>query len=112
MSTQQKRDRRNKLFSENPHCHWCGVRVFLPPRKYSNPYPPSNLATLDHLRFWPYDLGREITVLSCYGCNQFRGKIAERRLMEINIIVNKTKIKMAQLDRKEEEELRRITRDE
>lgn len=66
--------RKLKLWSENPHCHWCGCLTVL-----ANTHV-ENQATVDHLysRYNParyLDRGHDepTTVLACYKCNHERG---------------------------------------
>lgn len=69
----------NKLWVENPHCHWCNILTTREGRLGKN--LPDNAATFDHLyhRSDPQRFtkkGRNAGVLACYACNQKRGRIA------------------------------------
>lgn len=63
---------RERLYSRNPHCHWCGVRTI--PGKGGG----SLLATLDHVKSWPECSSldewadQSNMVLACLSCNQRR----------------------------------------
>jgi hypothetical protein len=76
------------MWNENPHCHWCGCKtqIFESPNKSC----PPNGATIDHLisRLNPlrYKLEyypQELFVLSCYSCNQNRGRKEEAELRKV-----------------------------
>ncbi len=76
------RKNKEKLWHENPHCHWCGVLTVLDCRReWRKPAsPPENLATLDHLfsRYhierWKRFNGQRKRVLSCLKCNHERAR--------------------------------------
>lgn len=74
---------RNRMWKQNPHCHWCGILTLSPlPGKESVTY--SDTATLDHLyskwelRENPDLLSQQTTVIACAKCNADRGRKAER----------------------------------
>jgi hypothetical protein len=72
------RVRRDELRAADPRCHWCGV-VTTPPR---SGVAEATMATLDHLipkthprrRLRTADRTLKRTVLSCFRCNNERGK--------------------------------------
>ena len=70
---------RNKLFEENPFCHWCGKAVIKLEGEWGRNIQP-NLATLDHLysRLHPLRTAPRPNdpafVLACYKCNHKRGE--------------------------------------
>lgn len=74
--------RRRKLWQQNPHCYWCGEATVLDGSR-KNP----RLATVDHMfsRFNPWRTSTlvqrldnfPITVLACFECNGWRGKLEE-----------------------------------
>lgn len=82
-----KRNRRIKLFKENPLCPFCGVKMVLPedtgqePRFMKN--PPDNLCTIEHLytRYNPKRFENRteepFTIICCRKCNMIRGKEEE-----------------------------------
>jgi hypothetical protein len=73
--------RRINLYNQNPHCYWCNKKCTLIIGMHL-PHPPKDLATTEHI--W---IGNtRITVLACYDCNTFRGKLEERRLIEIGVL--------------------------
>jgi len=93
------RDRRDRLWSENPHCYICGRITILPSQlvkdyKISNPaklmkFIPDEvkkrIATIDHEvnRFDPrrqVQEGRPRTYLACKECNDNRGNKDYNRL--------------------------------
>ena len=79
--------RRDKLFSENPYCYWCGCVVIHPETIERKETQPKNMATIDHLRDrlnssrTEPNPNREIrTVLSCKDCNEKRSRESEKAL--------------------------------
>lgn len=84
--------RRERLWNKDPRCFWCGV-VTKPTNKHGGKQE-NDMATLDHVysRLDPkrkQNLNLEVkTVLSCYLCNQKRGKeamIRYKKQKELNI---------------------------
>jgi hypothetical protein len=81
MHTKYIRKRRNKLFQEDPHCHWCGRELILPEecKQDKQNWQPDNMATIDHLRS-RFSINRQEPnhtketrlVLACYRCNEVR----------------------------------------
>lgn len=78
---------RRRLFSQNPHCYWCGKKVRW--IKYKKRYVgclPDDAATIDHLysRLSPLRNikahGEVRHVLSCYKCNHERGRQEDQDL--------------------------------
>jgi hypothetical protein len=85
VSNSKQRNRRNRLFAQNPVCHWCGVLTSHPHEygakaqnglwKLQN--PKYHMATLDHLdsKLNPNRgkrKGKKRTVLACIECNEYR----------------------------------------
>lgn len=75
MTTQKRKARRLKLWTENPHCHWCGKLTVITIKRRPDQ------ATLDHLKHRLDPDRREFnrtslfcTVLSCLQCNSARGE--------------------------------------
>lgn len=67
----------NKLWNKNPNCHWCDIETSRVEGTQQRLHPHS--ATFDHLyhRSEPQrhtSKGRNKGVLSCYECNQKRGR--------------------------------------
>ena len=87
MSMRTLKQRRIKLWKQDPHCHWCGTLTILPPadaKPHRKNYP-LNEATIDHLRSrWhpnrrePIRQGEQRLVLSCRKCNIDRAKQEEK----------------------------------
>lgn len=77
------RRKRERMWNQNPHCHWCNCLTELPPR-VGNPcrvMKKDSMATLDHLRCRLRDDRQEPTrnqevriVLSCWKCNNKRNE--------------------------------------
>jgi len=72
---------RPRLYLADPHCFWCGIRVYL---NVSSSQP--DFATVDHLysRFHPEREGRHkqggtLHVLACRTCNQERATAETRQ---------------------------------
>jgi hypothetical protein len=73
------RKRVTNLWNKDPHCHWCGIstkRIALNQVRIQN-----DSATFDHLYHKSDPIrktnkGRTAGVLSCYACNQKRGRDA------------------------------------
>ena len=83
----KNRQRVIRLMKEDPHCHWCGIEVFLPD-PHPTELPSDNRATIDHLysrqslkkRLVAMEYGKLLGngagvyyVLSCYECNGKKG---------------------------------------
>jgi hypothetical protein len=72
--------RRENLFAADPHCHWCGRRVYCHAVQFiKGEVIPADFATLDHLNQKSQRRPRPekgSTVLSCHECNQKRGREA------------------------------------
>lgn len=89
------RKRREKLWDEKQgKCYWCGVDTILPPRGATRIEHHDNLATLDHLRSRlkpdrqiPNNTNEERTVLSCWLCNNLRGRLDQLATQEVTIAI-------------------------
>jgi hypothetical protein len=87
------RKRREKLWKEHQgKCHWCGIDTVLPPRGQARIEHRNDLATLDHLRSRlhssrkiPNNTNEERTCLSCWHCNNVRGRLDQLSTQEITI---------------------------
>lgn len=85
MTTRQSRlrRRRDRLFADDPHCHWCECLTRLLDRKLRHGEKmPLDLATIDHLddRLSPErgkHKGEDRTVLACWKCNNDRNREAQ-----------------------------------
>lgn len=96
--------RRNKLFAEDPHCHWCTVELvyYNPGELKKGESLPDNFATIDHLNT-RFDLTRwenhdqPQTVLACYKCNKERGFA---KIKEVGDKINKKTSQLIQAKRK------------
>lgn len=86
MNTKRLRRLRERLWLENPHCHYCGCKTVWYTGS-GGADRPNNAATLDHviprtnplrhsLPFYP----KELLVLCCNKCNNERGKRDEGKL--------------------------------
>jgi hypothetical protein len=88
-----KKNRRNKLFDEDPCCYWCGEETInihpnTPEYKALNLKEPLwNETTLEHLRTRldddrdePNPDGEERTVIACRRCNEERSNLQVRQL--------------------------------
>lgn len=94
MTTNKRQHRRrDRLFRQNPFCHWCGV-LLSHPQEYGTwdkhgifrlKRPAYHMMTLDHLdsRLNPnrgsfYGVpGKPRTVLACKECNEYRSRLEE-----------------------------------
>lgn len=89
------RKRRDKLWQDKKaQCYWCRIETILPPRGATRIEHKDNLATLDHLRSRlkpnrqePNTTNEERTVLSCWKCNNIRGRLDQLVTQEITIAV-------------------------
>lgn len=78
-ATSQFRSQRERMWRNDPRCHWCGCRTVLPPAGAGSHRKniPTNEATIDHLdsRLSP-DRGKfngcYRRVLACLRCNNRR----------------------------------------
>jgi hypothetical protein len=82
-SAKKAKQLRLELYLEaNGKCHYCGCHTIFPRGNLLNNVP--NVATIDHL-VTRFDADRSIRcsnkirrhVLSCYSCNQLRGRLVE-----------------------------------
>lgn len=91
MSTKSLAKQRERLWREDPHCHYCGVETILKPnhvKGLTTPEERDRLATIDHIRprHHPDRLkpanGEVLHVLACSKCNNERDKreLAEKPL--------------------------------
>lgn len=79
---QALRRKRDKLFAENPHCHWCGTLTALPAEvERAVKELRAKMATIDHLRARhhpgrtePPKNNEVRLVLACWTCNNERDK--------------------------------------
>lgn len=75
---------RNKLWKEDPHCHWCRCLTIPPPPGKNLGRQADDTATLDHLYSkWELRDNPDLklaqkTFLACAKCNAERGRKAER----------------------------------
>jgi hypothetical protein len=76
--------RKQQLMSKNPYCYWCGQKLVYFDNNGGR--VPDNFATIDHLyskldgrRFDP-KMKCKTLVLSCFKCNQERGKKEDAEL--------------------------------
>ena len=83
-NTERRRKRRTAMWNENPYCCYCGCLTVLPETlseeyivdgKPIQPFP-DNTATTEHKysRLNPLRRNIGVLLLSCYKCNQERGK--------------------------------------
>jgi hypothetical protein len=80
-TTQRLRKKREQLYSEDPHCHWCGTLTVQLKGHVSK--PPENAATIDHLIHQWHDRRKQNKcapnekryVLACRKCNMQRGLV-------------------------------------
>ena len=76
MSRKSQKQRRERLFAEDPHCFWCGCELV--PYPHGRGTVPPNAVTLDHVvsRLHPDrskgKRGKERTVIACNFCNTRR----------------------------------------
>ena len=81
------RRQRERMWKENPHCHWCGIETVLIPYG-AKVKQENNAATIDHLRdkYNPEkrqepNLNNETRrVLACFSCNVRRSAEATAKL--------------------------------
>lgn len=87
MSTKSLAKKRERLWNEDPHCHYCGVETILKPCHLKREWlamswdERNRLATIDHIRprhhpdrTKPPEPGETLLVLSCWRCNNDRDK--------------------------------------
>lgn len=90
-----KKQRREQLWRENPHCHWCGrLTVINNKSEWKHGEDHSNVATLDHLVSRleiPYGTNRpnlykkaKTMVLACWKCNNDRNRLVAEQLSKTN----------------------------
>jgi hypothetical protein len=94
-SNKRLRRRLQRLWEEDPHCHWCGKLTYMvlypPGEEFMLKKQTSQMATIDHIysRLHPKrleaprgerheDLSR--TVLACFQCNQERSRREQAEL--------------------------------
>jgi hypothetical protein len=89
MSDRRLQRRRNRLWADDPSCHWCGKETVLPmdlPGGGNDQTEP-RMATIDHLdsrldetrgAFPNHEITR--TVLACRECNERRGSTRQAQL--------------------------------
>lgn len=80
---------RERLWRQDPHCHWCGIWTQLHRSQYGD-RPPHNAATLDHYRSKLDPLRNRVAteprwVLACFKCNQQRGQRDSRQFSGVNV---------------------------
>lgn len=81
------REKKLKLFDNDPHCHWCGRLTILTNDKEIKGHPNPLMATVDHLisryrpeRWVKAQPGECRQVLACFECNNRRATEEAKKL--------------------------------